>query len=458
MSTISQPYAINGDTMELNFHKGQWAAWDSAARFVVVLAGTQGGKTAFGPHWLYREIQRRGPGDYLVVTPTYPLMKLKALPELERLFTTIYGLGEYKKADKVFVFDALGETRTWGAEQDTPTRIIFGHAQDPESLESATAKAAWLDEAGQNKFKLSSFEAIMRRLSLAQGRVLITTTPYNLGWLKQQLYDKQDGDSIEVIRFDSTQNPAFPAEEMERARRDLPRWKFDMFYRAMFTRPAGMIYDCFDDTVNKIAPFPIPAHWPRFAGVDFGGVNTAAVFVAQEGDFKKDERTKIERFVTTGRHYVYREYHEGGRTAEQHKTAMIEHVPYKLTAYGGASSEGQWRQEFGAAGLPIHKPLVQDVEVGIDRVYGAFVRGELVIFDTCTGLLDQIGSYARVLDDMGEPTEKIADKETYHLLDALRYVVPALNVPTSEIGKQPEKDNKWNVNGMTTSSGSRWRM
>src|SRR5687767_14639863 len=63
------------------FHKGQLRAWESAKRFPLVLAGTQSGKTAFGPVWLYREIERRGHGDYLVVTPTYPLLKLKALTD-----------------------------------------------------------------------------------------------------------------------------------------------------------------------------------------------------------------------------------------------------------------------------------------------------------------------------------------------------------------------------------------
>jgi hypothetical protein len=216
--TIKVPelYRIEGNELVTNFHPGQWKAMNSTARFIVVLAGTQGGKTSFGPFWLSEEIAAIGPGDHLIVTPTYPLLKLKALPVFLNLFQTILGLGSYQKADKVFTFDALGEIRTWGSEQETPTRVIFGHAQDPESLESATAKSAWLDEAGQNKFKLSSYEAVIRRLSLAQGRILITTTPYNLGWLKQTFWDNREADpDIEVIRFDSTDNPAFPQEEMD---------------------------------------------------------------------------------------------------------------------------------------------------------------------------------------------------------------------------------------------------
>lgn len=412
-TAVPQPYHITPDGgLSLDFHKGQWQAWDSAARFIVVLAGTQGGKTSFGPHWLYREIKNQGPGDYIVVTPTYPLLNLKALPEFKRIFKDLLRLGDHAKADRVFTFDAVGERRTWGNEQETETRIIFGHAQDPESLESATAKAAWLDEAGQNKFRLGSFEAIRRRLSLSQGRILITTTPYNLGWLKQQFYDRRHRDDIEIIRFDSTENPAFPQEEMENARRDLPRWKFDMFYRAIFTRPAGMIYDCFDDKVNTIRPFKIPEEWTRYLGLDFGGVNTAGVFIAH--DPEKDF------------YYAYREYHAGGRLAQQHVDALLAKEPTKPIAYGGAGSEDHWRLEFRAAGLSVRKPPVSDVEVGINRVYGGFNQGQLVIFDNLTKLRDEIGSYSRELDDAGNPTEKIADKNTFHELDALRYIMSYL--------------------------------
>lgn len=457
---VPQPYHITNDGgLSLNFHRGQWKAWDSTARFVIVLAGTQGGKTSYGPHWLYREIQRRGPGDYIVVTPTYPLLNLKALPEFLHIFQTLLKLGSHAKADKVFTFDAMGERRTWGNEQTMPTRVIFGHAQDPESLESATAKAAWLDEAGQNKFKLGSFEAIMRRLSLAQGRVLITTTPYNLGWLKQQFWDKRgERDDIEVIRFDSTENPAFPKEEMERARRDLPRWKFDMFYRAIFTRPAGMIYDCFDDTIHKRPAFTPPSFWPRYVGIDFGGVNTAAVFVAEEGKLEDVEGSNKPKFVPSGRFYVYREYHAGGKTAKEHTADLLRGEPSVPRAFGGASSEGQWRQEFTAAGLVINEPTVKDVEVGINRVYAGFKNEELFICDNCTGLLDELGSYARELDDMGEPTEKIADKETYHKADALRYIMTYLRQGrAAEMPAQPKQESRWNQ-ATTNNNGGRWRL
>ncbi len=408
--------------LRLHFHRGQWRAWESTRRFVAILAGTQSGKTTYGPIWLYREIQRCGPGDYLVATPTFTLLELKALPEFRRLFQLHLNLGRYTGSPvRKFAFSPEGERRTFGrSSPSTPTNVYFGYAEDPESLESATVKAAWLDEAGQRKFKRGSWEAIQRRLAIARGRALITTTPYDLGWLKTAIWDRwRSGDpDIEVVRFDSTENPAFSREEFERARESLPSWKFNLFYRAIYEKPAGLIYDSFDEAAHKIPRFSIPDDWPRFLGLDFGGVNTAGLFYAAE--------------PKTRRYYLYREYKAGGRTAAEHAYHLLKGEPGIPTCVGGSKSEGQWRAEFRAGGtvdgrkvpgLPVREPDVREVELGINRVYGAHKRGELLVFDDLAGYLDQKLTYSRKLDAAGDPTEAIEDKETFHFMDAERYIV-----------------------------------
>lgn len=411
--------------LKFHFHPGQWRAWESQKRIILVLAGSQGGKTSFGPVWLWQEIKRRGPGDYLIATPTYPLLIKKALPEFQRLFEQQLQLGTYTGSPKhCFTFSEAGAFRTFNQKQDRPTQIFFGHASDPDSLEAATAKAAWLDEAGQKKFKLGSWEAIRRRLSVFEGRVLLTTTPYDLGWLKQKLFDPWEKANrqhpyIDVVRFESIENPAFPRAEYDDARNTMQRWKFDLFYRAIFTRPAGMIYDCFRSEVDEhgrtphtVPRFAIPRGWRRFLGLDFGGVNTAGIFLAEEPQ---------------SRHlFCYREYLAGGRAASDHVHHLLKDEPgerWTPFVVGGSASEGQWRQEFAQFGMSVHEPYIKEVEVGIDRVYGAFLRDELFVFNDLEELLAEIGSYSRELDDMGEPTEKIDAKETYHCLDALRYIV-----------------------------------
>lgn len=444
MPALNDLYQIAADGgMELHFHAGQWRAWDSEKRIVAVLAGTQSGKTSFGPHWLYREICWRGAGDYMVVTPTYPLLEKKALPEFKKIFDSTLKLGSYVGGSlKTFTFSEEGELRTFGKKQDRPTTVMFGHAQDPDSLESATAKAVWLDEAGQKKFRLGSWEAILRRLSIHLGRVLITTTPYNLGWLKQKIWDpwqaaNKNHPDIDVVRFRSIDNPTFPKEEYERARRDLQQWKFDMFYNALFTRPAGLIYDCLNEAENVIPRFSIPDTWHRYLGLDFGGVNTAGMFYAQEPG--------------TGKLYAYREYKAGGRSAAEHAYYLLQGEPMIPTCVGGSKSEGQWRTEFQQGGevkgvkvgLPVKEPAVSDVEVGIDRVYGANKRGEIYYFNDLDGFLEEKRTYSRELDENGEPTEEIEDKNSFHFLDSERYIIGWLARPVTGAGLVQGKAKGW---------------
>jgi hypothetical protein len=90
---------------------------------------------------------------------------------------------------------------------------------------------------------------------------------------------------------------------------------------------------------------------------------------------------------------------------------------------GGGKSEGQWRREFRMAGLPVNAPDVSEVEIGIDRVYGAHKRNEIVVFDDLVMYRDQKTRYSRKLDANGEPTEEIEEKAKYHLCDAERYIV-----------------------------------
>lgn len=388
----------------VNLSRPQKQAWFSNKRFILMIGGTQGGKTCFGPYWLMREIIRKGPGDYLAVSATYPLMNVNMLDAFRELFEARFHLGTFRRSEMIFYF------------HDGKTRVIFASASNPESIESATALAAWIDEGGQDQFPRQTWEAIIRRLSIAQGRVLLTTTPYNLGWVKQELFDRwQEGDpDYDVIQFDSIDNPAFSREEYERAQRTMPPWKFDMFYRGLFTRPAGLIYDLFDDRVCRISreDANIQPKWPRFVGHDFGPVNMAAIWLALN--------------PATGFFYVYREYHKSGEEASGHVQQWNEDSKGEviMRRVGGAPSEDDWRRSFSQAGWPIVKPLNRDLWMGIDRVYALTKTNRLFILDDMVKTYDEITSYSRKLDDKYVPIEKqIDDKQKFHLMDALRYVV-----------------------------------
>ena len=407
-------YSVNdAGQLRLHMHPGQMRAWDAKERFVAVISGSQGGKTSWSPFWLYREILRCGPGDYIAVTATFDLLKLAFLPALRMTFETVLKWGRYRGGDRVI---ELSNPAT-GMYDDPPwARIILRSAASGGGLESATAKAAIFDEAGQDEVDLEIWEALLRRLALNQGRVLITTTPYIENWLKYEVYDRwEKGDpNYAVINFPSIANPVFPREEYERARATMPAWRFALFHEGLFTRPAGMVYDCFDARIHVVDDFALPSEWPRYVGLDFGGVNHAMVWIA--------------RHPETGACYVYREEMLPDMTTQERATEARKHLATEqvLIWSGGSGSEEQYRRDWTAAGVAVQQPLIDGVESGINAVTEQFKRQKLLIFRSCTGLKDELGSYRRQLDDRGQPTLTIVDKRAYHRLDALRYIVPWL--------------------------------
>jgi hypothetical protein len=412
----------------VRFHQGQRAARDSQKRRRVVLAGKQGGKTSSGPILLSQMIlatcDPRGGNDYIAGTATYDLFKLKMLPELRRWFERWLGWGRYWSGDRIIELrdPATGQFWASNAADDMWGRIILRSADSPTGWASSTARGGWLDEAGLRQYGQEVLDEAEARVSVARGPLLLTTTIYDLGVLKTMFYDpwvkaERRHPDIDVIQFDSTENPEFSAEEFERLRASMPVWKFNQRYRGIYERPAGLVYDCLDETLHVVPRFTIPPEWPRYCGLDFGGVNTAALWLAEEPD--------------TGRLIAYREYHAGDRTAAEHSYYILDGEPMIPFTVGGSKSEGQWRREFRKGGtvhgktvaLPVNPPDVGAVEIQIARVYGVIKRGGLLIFDDLAGLLGDLRDYHRELDADGEPTEKIHDESKYHYHAALRYIV-----------------------------------
>jgi len=325
--------------------------------------------------------------------------------------------GRYWAGNRVMELADPTSGRFWAKNADDPMwgRIILRSAQSEGGLESTTALAAWLDECGQDGFTLEDWQAVQRRLSLAEGRVLGTTTPYNLGWLKTEIYDAwADGDpTIDVINFPSIANPAFPPAEYERMKTKMQDWRFDMFYKGLMTRPAGLIYSVFTDAM-LVDPFAIPDDWQRAVGSDFGGANTAILWAAQNPE--------------TDVWYIYKEWLGGGETSADYAKKAKAGLPEGAEAWGwgGAPSEGQARRDWAAGGFWLDAPPISDVEAGIDRGQQLIKEDRLRVFRTCRGFRAEIGAYRRKLDTAGEPTDEIEGKRTFHRMDGYRYLASGL--------------------------------
>jgi len=353
---------------KIKLHKGQAKAWRSQARYVAMIAGTGSGKSWFGPVWLYREIQKYPQGSFLVVSPTYQMFQRIVLPRTLEFMNEVTK-GEYHASDRTYYLSTGG-------------RIYFGSADNPLSLEGVHVHAAWMDEAGQ--MKREAWDVVLRRVGFYNGRVLITTTPYNLGWLKTEFYDRwRAGDSnYDVIQFASIENPHYPREEFERAKATMPSWKFRMFYLGEFARPENLIYSDFSND-NIVEPFDIPPTWRHFAGVDWGYTNPTAVYEESAMDVEK----------------------------------MIGDIKFEYFACDPSepSAIQVWKQK----GLPAHA-AVNDVLHGINEVSRLIKSKQLRIFRVCYNTIDEINGY------MWNAEKEVPVKENDHLVDALRYAIMGL--------------------------------
>lgn len=428
-------YIHSEDLQPLKFHRAQDITYNSNKRLIGMIAGTQGGKTSFGPHWLYKEIKLRNGGDFIAVTSSYDLFKLKMLPSMIAVFEGIYGIGRYWTGDRIIEIKNpdTGEFMAKKVSDRMWARIILRSAEATSGLESSTAKGAWLDEAGQPNFTIDAYRAIRRRLTLNKGRILFTTTLYQLGWLTSEIIDPatdtgntsfeyvnqaeiehtiSEDANTEIIQFDSILNPLFPIEEYEEMKAKLPDDVFQMQYRGRKAKRRFLIYDCFNREINTCPPFYVSDEWKKFVGVDFGSVHTAAVFCAENPETKQL--------------FIYKEYLDGGKLISGHAQSLLNGLHNFRGAFGGARNEDQWRSEFGKHGFPIQPPETNDVEIGIERVYAQIKLGNVIVFNTCNKLLSEIDKYRRRRNDSGDALEEIENKNDFHMLDSLRYVVATM--------------------------------
>lgn len=447
------------------FHDGQKAVFASTAQDVVACAGNQGGKGWTQPEWLLRELQRCAPiirrdgwGTVIFAGPTLTLLSAQTIPTLRRVFEDREKLGRQILGNKPsFRFSREGVRKLLGFDIDDILKVDFAYANDSSNLESTTAIIGVWDEAGQKENKQESLEAFNRRLGVARsttfadvlqyapdwwierfynvegpdatfGRRLWGTTPYEWNWFKNLVYDlalaRRDG--FDLVNWPSWMNPRQSREKCEAVRATMPEWRWQMMYLGLFTKPAGVIYDTFDYAEDTIDDFEVPDSWPKWPGVDFGAINLAGVVLTEVPESVKDFRVG-DVHIPPKTLLLIREYHAGRQKTYPDHIAAIR-GPYKLQTGAGGNKHGEddSREAFRANGMPLEEPPVNDVEVGIGCVYAQVKSKGLKVFRSCTGIIADFQGYSREVDVNGDPTEKIADKSSWHRLDALRYLVAKL--------------------------------
>lgn len=375
---------------KVTLHKYQGEAMLSPARFIGLIAGSGGGKTFFGPIWLLREVRNHPQDSFFVIAPTFPLFNRATLPEFRRRFDFEPGIrGRYKEQKKEYRLGSGGV-------------VYFGSADRPDSLEGGQVRAAHIDEAGQ--IKLASWQAIQRRLGVKMGRCLLTTTPYSLNWLKTDFYDRwKAGDSdYDVIQFRSVDNPYYPRQEYERAKRTLDRRVFEMRYDALFRKMAGLVYAEF---TNRNIKEPAGVKFKRvIAGVDWGFYPDPAAIILHGED-------------SQGRIWVFYEYYHLRKTPDEVcAVAKKLNKDHSVETFWCGQDEPGSIEMFRKAGLNAKANKVMSVAEGQGAMTDLIKNNALLVSKNCPNWLDEVETHYY-------PEGKAKPEGSNHALSASRYAI-----------------------------------
>lgn len=403
---------VNG-VRQYTLHKGQTEVMRDRRRFVAAIAGTGGGKTVLGPLWLMREfgeILKSKSRDFsyepikgIITAPTYKVMSRATLPEFLRVFDNSPWRGEWKKADSVYTC-AGGRCQIYALSTD-----------NSGGLEGGQFDRVWSDEAGQGTY--DSQVALVGRLGLRAGKQLITTTPYDLNWLKQRFVDLADGAESDLYgyhQWESIRNPAYPLESYEHARRTMSPARFRMRYHGEFSVPYGLVYpELFEDgpIIKDFSPRDIPAGGFKVGGMDIGwSPDPRATIVA----------VKSPPIVPGVKNHLwfYLERYE----LQEETVTHARHLP-KDARYWIDPSVGEVLQLLRKEKLMVRKARVRPINEGIDFVTARLKTRSMTVHPRLLNLLKEARGFKWPMEDdviLGkQPEGEYGD----HLMDAIRYVI-----------------------------------
>ncbi len=385
-------------------HEGQADILRSDARFLAAIAGTGGGKTATGPIWCMREMQRvladparditKDPIVGLAIAPTHPIKQRTTAREWVRMLKGTIFEGRYIESRNLYVLP-----NEWGV-------VWLLSADNPDGLEGGQADFAWMDEAGQMKY--GAWVAIQGRLGLRYARALITTTPYSVNWLKYKFTDlARDGDKSYFVRqWWSIANPAYPRASYDDAKRVMSPQRFAMRYHGDMTKPAGLVYPDFDMCRSEFFLDELPTGlW--YGGCDWGYHPRPFASVAAV----RDENDVLWVFFLRYRMNIRIDVHAAA-------------IPLGAR-YWVDPAEPEKADALRQAGHDVRLPPIRDRALGYDAVNRRIYDGRLKVHTSMGPLFSEAEEYQFPTAD-----DEIVDGEPvgrHDALDAVRYMIVGLD-------------------------------
>lgn len=391
----------------------------SKKKVVVALTGIQWGKSRVGA-WrskIAMHTYRDKDDCFIVTAPTYDIMQQATLPAF---LSIMDGLGKYNVQQRIFEMEHGG-------------KCYFRTETHPDSVVGITnVRHIWGDEAG--KYRLYFWQNLQARAAFKDCPITLTTSIYAKNWIYTDLYrpflEGQMKD-VDVYRATSIENPHFPRTEWDRLKRTMDPRRFAMMFGAEFGQMEGLVYDCWDDDQNLIAPFQLPSGTRFIAGIDWG--------------YNPDPFVCSIRAITpSGEHYKVSEFYKTGMTV----TDMVAYCrmakqTWDISHFWADPSQPGYIEEFNRNGCPC-SPADNDINRGVSLHYELIKTRKFKIFKgTCPHTIDELQTYhypePKDLGPDDDSKEQKPVKQNDHCLDSDRYItMMTFRSPSRHRPKDPD--------------------
>ena len=266
---VAEAVEANVERIHWEDHPGQALVRDSGARFRIVVAGRQWGKTAFAVIEALREHGRRAPAALAQHPPLWPPVRIwHVLPNYPLTMEAVLRF-EQLLPNKLIV--RRNRQEHW-VELPDGSLYQWKSADDPDSLRGAGVDFLIVDEAAM--VSLEAWHVLLPTLAARKGRVLIISTPKGGGWFKDKYTQGKDTDNVRRGRYESWQftsfdNPHLDEETLNEIAVNLTEDMLAQELEAQFITGEGSVFKSIEAICTARPEGPIPG--VRYImGVDWG--------------------------------------------------------------------------------------------------------------------------------------------------------------------------------------------
>ena len=320
-------------------------------------------------------------------------------------------------------------------QDKVPKKLFFknGHLlefkafnQGPELFQGRAIDSCHCDEQCHHNFQLI-LDEIQMRLADREGYLSWSMTPIcPQADLEARITEEYDTDGIFYFNLNNNRKSRGGYIADSRIDALIDEWPEEVQSTRIagkFASFHGSVYQTFSRHIHVIKPFPIPKHWIRVNGIDFGFTNPfVCLWIAIDGD---------------GCCYIYHEYYKAQTGMEEHAKYIKKHNHdiKHLTTYADHDSQDQFELEkYGVKTKNANKSVHAGIET-IQKLLKIRKNGKprLYIFKICKHTIRQFPVYHYPEGTNNKDPQEVPVSKDDHCLDAARYALHSFLEPDQTV-------------------------